>query len=153
MDFFTVSTIGFKVLYVFFMTHYERREILHFNVTAHHHERWTRQQLREAFPWEANAKYLILDNDHSFSDAKFISTPQANGLHHRYEWQAVASLQNPAETCHPIRSKVYHFARPERTRSVSDFKIRHPEIMSHIVCDNIRGEYNGQSEKTYEEDS
>ena len=177
MDFFTVPTIGFKILYVFFVIHHERREILHFNVTAHPHQLWTQQQIREAFPWETNAKYMLMDNDRSFSDAvcettrhvglevkktafrspwqngiaerfigsvrrecldhfivlnerhlyrlvknyvdyynssrthltlrkdspvsrkvqlrpgfdaRIISTPQANGLHHRYEWQAVA---------------------------------------------------------------
>ena len=80
MDFFTVPTIGFKILYVFFVIHHERREILHFNVTAHPHERWTQQQIREAFPWEVNAKYMIMDNDRSFSDAVVCETIEHVGL-------------------------------------------------------------------------
>jgi hypothetical protein len=35
IDFFTVPTIRFKVLYVFLVLAHDRRRILHFNVTAH----------------------------------------------------------------------------------------------------------------------
>src|ERR1700693_4657182 len=35
VDFFTVPTIRFQVLYVFLVLAHERRRILHFNVTAH----------------------------------------------------------------------------------------------------------------------
>jgi putative transposase len=35
MDFFTVPTIRFRVLYVFLVLAHDRRRILHFNVTAH----------------------------------------------------------------------------------------------------------------------
>ena len=35
MDFFTVPTITFQVLYVFLVLAHDRRRIVHFNVTAH----------------------------------------------------------------------------------------------------------------------
>ena len=35
IDFFTVPTIRFQVLYVFLVLAHDRRRILHFNVTAH----------------------------------------------------------------------------------------------------------------------
>ena len=35
VDFFTVPTIRFQVLYVFLVLAHDRRRILHFNVTAH----------------------------------------------------------------------------------------------------------------------
>jgi putative transposase len=35
MDFFTVPTITFSVLYCFFVISHDRRRILHFNVTKH----------------------------------------------------------------------------------------------------------------------
>ena len=63
MDFFTVPTITFHVLYGFFIIAHDRRSILHFNVTAHPTSIWVSQQLREAFPYVANANYLILDHD------------------------------------------------------------------------------------------
>jgi transposase InsO family protein len=63
MDFFTVPTITFGVLYCFFVISHDRRRILHFNVTRHPTSAWTTQQLREAFPYQCSPKYLILDHD------------------------------------------------------------------------------------------
>ena len=63
MDFFTVPTATFHVLYVFFVIHHGRRRILHTGVTAHPSAQWVIQQLREAFPFEAAPRYLILDRD------------------------------------------------------------------------------------------
>ena len=59
MDFFTVPTITFGVLYCFFIISHDRRRILHVNVTKHPTSGWIIQQLREAFPFEASHKYLI----------------------------------------------------------------------------------------------
>ena len=53
MDFFTVPTISFGVLYCFFVIRHDRRRILHFNSTKHPTSGWIIQQLRE----------LILDRD------------------------------------------------------------------------------------------
>ena len=50
MDFFTVPTLSFGVLYCFFVIGHERRRILHFNVTRHPTSAWVVQQLRNAFP-------------------------------------------------------------------------------------------------------
>jgi putative transposase len=63
MDFFTVPTAGFKVLYVFVVMMHKRREIVHFNVTANPTAAWTAQQIVEAFPWDTAPKYLLRDND------------------------------------------------------------------------------------------
>ena len=51
VDFFTVPTIRFQVLYVFLVLAHDRRRILHFAVTAHPTAEWTVQQLRETLPW------------------------------------------------------------------------------------------------------
>jgi putative transposase len=45
IDFFTVPTIRFQVLYVFLVLAHDRRRIVHFNVTAHPTAEWTGQQL------------------------------------------------------------------------------------------------------------
>src|SRR2546430_5925660 len=60
MDFFSVPTVTFNVLYVFFIIGHDRRRILHFNVTRHPTSAWIVQQLREAFPYEPPTKFLIL---------------------------------------------------------------------------------------------
>jgi putative transposase len=50
MDFFTVPTLTFRVLYCFFVIERGRRRILHFNVTEHPTGPWIVQQLRQPFP-------------------------------------------------------------------------------------------------------
>jgi len=66
VDFFTVPTIRFQILYVFLVLAHERRRILHFAVTAHPTAEWTAQQMREAFPWDAAPRYLLRDRDRIF---------------------------------------------------------------------------------------
>ena len=61
MDFFTVPTLRFGLLYCFFVIGHDRRKIIHFNVTKHPTSEWVVLQLREAFPYEPAAKYLIHD--------------------------------------------------------------------------------------------
>jgi putative transposase len=69
VDFFTVPTIRFQVLYVFLVLAHDRRRILHVGVTAHPTAAWTAQQLREAFPWETAPRYLLRDRDGIFGCA------------------------------------------------------------------------------------
>jgi len=66
VDFFTVPTIRFQVLYVFLVLAHDRRRILHFGVTAHPTAEWTAQQLREAFPWGSAPRFLLRDRDRIF---------------------------------------------------------------------------------------
>ena len=66
IDFFTVPTIRFQVLYVFLVLAHDRRRILHFNVTDHPTAQWTGQQLREAFPFAQLPRYLLRDGDAIF---------------------------------------------------------------------------------------
>src|SRR5258708_9711360 len=51
MDFFTVPTISFGVLYCFSVISHDRRHILHFNLTNHPTSLWIVQHLRDAFPF------------------------------------------------------------------------------------------------------
>src|SRR5882672_9509382 len=63
MDFFTVPTVTFSVLYCFFVISHDRRRILHFNVTKHPTSSWIVQQLREAFPFGSAPRFVIFDRD------------------------------------------------------------------------------------------
>ena len=67
MDFFTVPTLTFGVLYCFFVIAHGRRQILHFNATRHPTGAWVTQQLREAFPYDSAPRYLIHDREHTFT--------------------------------------------------------------------------------------
>jgi putative transposase len=68
MDFFTVPTLTFRVLYCFFVIEHGRRKIPHFNVTEHPTGLWIVQQLREAFPESCLYRYAILDRDTKFDN-------------------------------------------------------------------------------------
>jgi putative transposase len=79
VDFFTVPTIRFQVLYVFLVLAHDRRRILHFNVTAHPTAEWTAQQLVQAFPWDSAPRYLLRDRDGIFG-ADFVQQAKAMGI-------------------------------------------------------------------------
>ena len=50
IDFFTVPTATFRILYVLLVLRHERRQVVHFNITEHPTAQWTAQQMVEAFP-------------------------------------------------------------------------------------------------------
>jgi transposase InsO family protein len=79
LDFFTVPTATFRVLYGFFVIEHGRRRILHFNVTRHPSADWVVQQLRETLVEAAPYRYAILDRDSIFSD-DVIAFLKATGL-------------------------------------------------------------------------
>jgi putative transposase len=79
VDFFTVPTVTCRVLFVFVVLAHDRRRILHVNVTPHPTSTWTRQQLREAFPWHVPSRFVLHDRDAIF-DVALRSTVAALGL-------------------------------------------------------------------------
>jgi putative transposase len=79
VDFFTVPTVRFQILYVFLVLAHDRRRILHFGVTAHPTAEWTAQQLREAFPWDSAPRYLLRDRDRIFGK-DFVDQVKAQGI-------------------------------------------------------------------------
>jgi putative transposase len=69
IDFFTVPTAAFRLLYVFVVLAHNRRRVLHFNVTEHPTAAWTAQQIVEAFPEDHAPKYLMRDRDSIYGTA------------------------------------------------------------------------------------
>jgi putative transposase len=67
LDFFTVPTLRFRILYCFFVIEHGRRKILFFHATAHPTSDWILQQLREAFAPPCPYRYVIFDRDAKFS--------------------------------------------------------------------------------------
>jgi len=63
VDFFTVPTVLFDVLYVFVVLAHHRRQIVHVNVTANPSAQWTAQQITNAFPWDTAPWYMLRDRD------------------------------------------------------------------------------------------
>src|SRR5215471_13474074 len=69
VDFFTVPTALFQVLFVFIVVQHDRRRLVHFNVTAHPTAEWTARQIVEAFPFDTAPKYLLRDRDKIYGEA------------------------------------------------------------------------------------
>jgi putative transposase len=89
VDFFTVATATFRVLFVFLVLDNERRKVLHFNVTESPTAVWTGQQIVEAFPWDTAPKYLVRDRDCIFG-CEFIHRVESMGIE-----QVLISAQSP----------------------------------------------------------
>jgi len=68
IDFFTVPTATFRVLFVLVVLAHRRRMVVHFNVTEHPTAAWTAQQIREAFPEDTTPRYLIRDRDQIYGE-------------------------------------------------------------------------------------
>src|SRR5215467_10953771 len=66
MDFFTVPTLTFGVLYCFFIIGHDRRRILRCNVTRNPSSLWIVQQMCEAWPYTQAQKFLLFDHDAKF---------------------------------------------------------------------------------------
>ena len=74
-----VPTATFHLLFGFIVLHHERRQIVHFAVTATPTMAWVAQQIREAFPWGTAPRYLIRDRDGAYGQS-FRSTMTAMGV-------------------------------------------------------------------------
>jgi len=91
VDFFTVPTVLFKVLFVFVVLAHDRRRVVHVNVTDAPTAQWTAQPLVEAFPWGTAPRYLLRDRDAVYG-AVFSRQVESLGIHEvkiapRSPWQ------------------------------------------------------------------
>ena len=79
-DFFCVQTLLYRTLYVFFVIHHVRREIVHVHITTHPTAEWTGRQIFEACGWEREPpRYLIHDRDNRYG-TNFMKRLQALGI-------------------------------------------------------------------------
>jgi len=60
IDFFTVPTATFRVLFVFVVLSHERRRVVHFGVTEHPQRSGPCSRCGKAFPWDQAPRYLLL---------------------------------------------------------------------------------------------
>jgi putative transposase len=68
LDFFTVPTVGLRVLFVLVVLVHHRRRVVHFNGTEHPTAHWTAQQIVNAFPDDSAPSYLLHDRDHVYGE-------------------------------------------------------------------------------------
>jgi putative transposase len=91
IDFFTLPTINFKVLFVLVVLSHCRRKVIHFNVTENPTAQWAGQQMVEAFPCDSAPKYLLRDRDAIYGET-FRRRVASLGIEHvlsapRSPWQ------------------------------------------------------------------
>jgi len=63
IDFFTVPTAKFRVLFVLVILSHNRRQVVSFKATSNPTIMWTAQRIIEVFPWDTAPKYLLRDRD------------------------------------------------------------------------------------------
>ena len=63
MDFMTITTLGFKRIYVFVIIDHGTRQIVRWSVTSHPTMAWIVQQLREATAFGRQPRFMFRDND------------------------------------------------------------------------------------------
>ena len=68
VDFLTVATATFSILYLFVVLSHDRRRVLHVNVTTNPTAEWTATQIVQAFPWDTAPRYLLRDRDSIYGD-------------------------------------------------------------------------------------
>jgi putative transposase len=137
MDFFTVPTAGFRLLYVFVVMHHARRTVLHVNVTAHPRSSWVTQQLRDAIPSDTNLRYLIFDRDAIFS-SEVVRTVKSFGLKavrttYRSPWQNGA-LERWIGSCRrELLDHVVVFNEDHLRRLLNDYLAYYHEDRTHLA--------------------
>lgn len=89
IDFFTVPTATFRILFAFIVLRHDRRHVVHFNVTAHPTASWTAQQMIEAFPEDEAPRFLIRDRDGIYGQ-QFKTRVKSMGIE-----QVVTAPQSP----------------------------------------------------------
>jgi transposase InsO family protein len=135
-DFFTVQTLWFQTLYVFFFISHGRRQVMHLSVTAHPKSEWVWRQLIESAPWGSGPRFLIRDRDRSYGRDFVararrigietvltpIASPQANAIAERVvgtlrrECLDHVIVVNERHLRHLLREFVRHYnrARPHQ---------------------------------------
>jgi putative transposase len=117
VDFFTVLTASFRVLYVFVILRHERREIVHFNATYHPTAQWTVQQLIVTFPYDTAPRYLLHDRD-SIYGKRFRTRVNSLGIE-----EVVTAPRSPWQN--PYVERIIGSVRRECLNHVTMFNERH----------------------------
>lgn len=97
IDFFTVPTATFRVMYVFIVLSHERRRVVHFNITDSPSAAWTGQQIIEAFPWDTAPRFLLRDRDGKYGP-EFIRRVSSMGIE-----EVKTAPRSPWQNCYAER--------------------------------------------------
>ena len=139
MDFFTVPTLTFGVLYCFFVIAHDRRRILQCQVTSHPTSAWVIQQLREAFPYDSAPGYLIFDRGPQFNDEvietvkSFGSQPKRTSF--RSPWQNGVAERWVCTCRRDLLDHVIVLNRRHLKRLIDEFVLYYLEDRTHLALE------------------
>jgi transposase InsO family protein len=142
IDYFTVHTIGFEILFVFVVFAHHRRRIVHFNVTSHPPAEWTAQQIVEAFPFDTAPKYLLRDRDRIYGH-EFRKQIDAMGIHEilsapRSPWQRAYVERVIGSIRRECLDHVIVFDEESLRRTLRSYLRYSIERSGHALCGNSR---------------
>ena len=137
MDFFTVPTLTFGVLYCFFVIAHDRRLILHCNVTKRPSSARVVQQLREAFPYDSAPSYLIFDRGSQFNE-EVIDTMKSFGIQpkrtsFRSPWQNGVADRWVGNCRHDLLDHVIVLNERHLKRLVNEYVRYYHEDRTHLA--------------------
>ncbi len=136
MDFVTVPTATFKVLYCLFFIHPGRRRILHTNVTANPTADWVLQQLREVFFDGPGIQYLIHDRDSKFARvARWLKLAGADSVltGYRSPWQNGIAERWVLTLRRELLDHVVVLSEAHARRLIADFVAYYNEDRCHLA--------------------
>jgi len=141
MDFFTVPTVTFRMLYCFSVIEHGRRNILHLNVTDHPTRPWIVQQLREAFPETCPYRYAILDRDGKFgrevTDLLAASGMKPKRISHASPWQNGVAERWVGSCRRDLLDHVVAFNEAHLIRLVKDYVCPHARCLRVVGADSL----------------
>jgi transposase InsO family protein len=126
-DFFTVSTIRLKTLYVLAFIHIERRRVVIAASTAHPNEAWVRQQARNIGISDPDLRIQFVVHDR---DSKFSS-----GFDHIFSAQRAEVIRTP------FRAPRANAFAERWVRTVRNDCLDHTLIWGRQHLDHVLGEY------------
>jgi transposase InsO family protein len=133
IDFFTVPTVTFQILYCFIVLKHERRKIVHFNISSNPTAQWTAQQIKEAFPYDQSPKYLLRDRDAIYGH---VFQQYVNNMNIK---EAVTAPKSPWQN--PFAERLIGSIRRECLDHVIIFNRKHLHRILTSYCDyylNVR---------------
>ena len=139
IDFFTVPTLTFQVLYVFVVLSHQRRRVVHFNVTRFPTAKWTALQMVQAFPWETTPPYLLRDRDGTYGH-DFLRRMDSLGIEEvmiapRSPWQNPYSERLIGTLRRDCHNHVIVFSENHLRRIIRDYLGYYHNSRTHLSLD------------------
>jgi transposase InsO family protein len=136
VDFFTVPTITFRLLYVFLVLRHDRRRVVHFNLTTSPTAPWAAQQIVEAFPFEEVPRFLLRDRDGMYGP-HFRDRVEHMGIEEvliafRSPWQSPYVERLVGSIRRECLDHVIVLNEEHLRRTLSEFFTYYPEARPHL---------------------